>query len=620
MIKKNISNLLFRLILFTVLSIIPLLPFILNGTFQMDWDAWFHFSRIYEIAQDIQHGKLIPDVSYFTFNNQGYAVNFFYPYFVNYPIALIFLLTGKPVTTIYIYNILFHILGLEIAYQAFNKLRSNTVLSFSYAILYIFGIGIFNTRMLSMGTYNQQLAFVFLPFAIIGIYEMIAGDYKKWYKYVIISVSLITLTHLLTTYLLVFYTLTIIALTLIFNRRLLNLERIINWLISGGTIVLLTLLFILPLFEQKKANNWLDLPALNLGSNGILSKSAESVSLWNRLSAAFNLQDLIILFFIIAIIAATYDRTFDKHSKLLLWGIAGVSILQSNLIPYYILQRYSFIDMIQYLNRFDIFLYGFVTLFIAIVLHNTVLEKSINPNKILLLTFTLYALFCSQNFLKEKNILSGDVSDFDRISYLGTNDNVLKGLSHSNFGYFGSDAGKGYYRVNGFMDYRTKEQIKRIPNGKNGYKIDSGEYKIKNGDSFAPIINFDKNYQVSTNDFIENAVYFDGQRHFKNFSQHNFTFYVKHIPKDTKIVRTPITYLKGFEVKDNKGIILDSYKDKNGWLAVKKPTTSTITIIYKKTLLHKLSIGLSITTWISMIALFFRKTTKNEKTNELGSD
>ena len=167
------------MILWTMLSFIPLIPFVIKSFFQMDWDAWFHFSRIYEIAKDIQHGKLIPDISYFTFNHQGYAVNFFYPYFINYPIALIFLATGKLVTSIFIYNILFHTLGLEIAYQAFNKLRSNSIISFTYAIIYIFGIAFFNTRLLSMGTYNQQLAFIFLPFAVTGIYQIIAGDYQK---------------------------------------------------------------------------------------------------------------------------------------------------------------------------------------------------------------------------------------------------------------------------------------------------------------------------------------------------------------------------------------------------------------------------------------------------------
>ncbi|MDG3142285.1 hypothetical protein MKL29_05425 [Streptococcus suis] len=611
MFEQVISKRFPRMILWTMLSFIPLIPFVIKGFFQMDWDAWFHFSRIYEIAKDIQHGKLIPDISYFTFNHQGYAVNFFYPYFINYPIALIFLATGKLVTSIFIYNILFHTLGLEIAYQAFNKLRSNSIISFTYAIIYIFGIAFFNTRLLSMGTYNQQLAFIFLPFAVTGIYQIIAGDYQKWYKSVIVSVSLITLTHLLTTYLLVLYAFAIILLTLLFNHRLLDIKRIKNWFLSASSIALLTLLFTLPLVEQKRANDWLDLPALNLGSNGIISKSAETVSLWNRLSAALNLQDLIVLLFIIILVVAVYKKSLDKYSQLLLWGMAGIIIIQSNLIPYYILQRFSFVDMIQFLNRFDIFLYGFIALFIAIILQNIVVQESISLKKILLLTFGLYILFCSQNFHKERNILSGEISDFDKISYLGTNENVLKGLSHSNFGYFDSDAGRGYYRVNGFMDYRTKQQIKRTPNGNNSFTIDSGSYKIKNKDSYAPIVNFDDNYNVSTNDFIENAVYFDGKREFKKFEQKDFTFTIKDIPLNTKVVRTPITYLKGFKVTDEHGNELKSYKDKDGWLAIKKTNDSKVMITYQKTHLHKASLVISLVSWIILlVGIFFKSNSK----------
>ncbi|MGT2623736.1 hypothetical protein [Streptococcus thoraltensis] len=610
MIKKVATNTLFRLITFSILSIIPILPFIYKGVFHMDWDAWFHFSRIYEIAQNIQHGKLIPDVSYFSFNNQGYAVNFFYPYFSNYPIALLWLVIKKPVTTIFVFNILFHIIGLEIAYKTFNKLKSDSVFSFIFAIIYIFGVGYFNVRMLSMGTYNQQIAFLFLPPAIVGIYEIIADDYHKWYRIVIMSVSLITLTHLLTTYLLVFYSLILVLFTILFNHHTVTLKRFFYWIITGAIIILSTLLFTLPLIEQKMANDWLDVPALNLGSNGIISRSVESVSIWNRLSTAFMFQDIIILVFIVTLVIAVYQRLFKHENQILLWGIAGISVLQSNLIPYYYLQKFSFIDMIQSLNRFDFFLYTFIALFVVLTLCNYHLKKTISYINLMLLSLGLYLLFCSQNFSQEKNILSGDISEFDKISYFGTNDNIMKGLSNSNFGYFDQDAGKGYYRVNGFMDYRTKQQIKQRPNEKNGFNIDSGSYKIKNKDSYAPIINFEDEYFVSTNDFIENAVYFDGQRKLKKFKQDKFEFSIKDIPKGTKVVRTPITYLKGFKVEDTNGNRLDGYKDSNGWLAINNPNRSKVVITYHKTMVHKLSIGVSLTTWCILlyISLFTKKT------------
>ncbi|WP_242257658.1 hypothetical protein [Streptococcus thoraltensis] len=113
-----------------------------------------------------------------------------------------------------------------------------------------------------------------------------------------------------------------------------------------------------------------------------------------------------------------------------------------------------------------------------------------------------------------------------------------------------------------------------------------------------------------TNDFIENAVCFDGQRKLKKFKQDKFEFSIKDIPKGTKVVRTPITYLKGFKVEDTNGNRLDSYKDSNGWLAINNPNSSKVVITYHKTMVHKLSIGVSLTTWCILlyISLFTKKT------------
>lgn len=203
MLNKILNSKLKRFILFFFLALIPMIPFLVFQRFHMDWDSWFHFSRIYELAENIKHGKFVPDISYFSFNKQGYPVNFFYPYYINYPIALLQVLTDKPVLTVIIFNVLFHFMGLNIAYNSYNKLKNSPQSAFLFSIIYVYGYATLNIRMLNMGTYNQQIAYLFLPMAITGIYQLMFGDDKKWKFDVIVSVIILTLTHLLTTYLLV---------------------------------------------------------------------------------------------------------------------------------------------------------------------------------------------------------------------------------------------------------------------------------------------------------------------------------------------------------------------------------------------------------------------------------
>ncbi|MFV0555988.1 MAG: hypothetical protein ACK5LM_02655 [Lactovum sp.] len=108
---------------------------------------------------------------------------------------------------------------------------------------------------------------------------------------------------------------------------------------------------------------------------------------------------------------------------------------------------------------------------------------------------------------------------------------------------------------------------------------------------------------------MENAIKFDDEIALHHFSQSNLEFKIIDIPLDTKKVRTPITYLKGFVVRDDEGNKLKSYKDKEVFLTISpSKTTKNIIIQYEKTLLHKISILISIISWIALsLGIFFKK-------------
>lgn len=613
MVKKLVSDWRLRNILFLLLAIVPILPFIIYRRFQMDWDAWFHFSRMYEIVQNISRGKFALDVSYFSFNNQGYAVNFFYPYFINYPIALIWLVTKSPVFTVLLANIIFRVIGLNIAFHAYDKWQNNKRFAFLFSILFIFGYSVVNVRLLNLGTYNQQLAYFFLPYALLGIYQLIFGKAKDWQWLTLLSLTVITLSHLLTTFLLVIYAGILLGGAMVQRKTYLNPKRILIWAKIIFLFLLTTAIFIVPMLEQKGSNDWWSVPALNLNyAHGMLSSSVDKVSLMTRLESGFAFKETLWLIFMIMILVAIGSKKWDKTMTVLIGALGFVTVSQSNLIPWYLLQRISVIDMIQTLNRFDFFLFFFVSLFITYGWQNIIGKTHLQSSYFLTAIVVLYGLFLSQNFDQQKNgIIVSNLSYFDRQSYLATDETIYNGLANSNFGYFSSWAGKGIYRINGFMDYRAEGQLVRTVTPDGQVSIDDGRYQIKNGESNRPMVNIATEEIVETNDFIENAVYFDRKRQLKKFSQTDFSFYIKDIPNQTKIVQTPITYLKGFMVKNENGETLNSYKNSKGWLEFEAEGNDNVIITYEKTKFHQTAIVVSLVTWVVLSILFLTKRLKH---------
>jgi len=606
--KKSIDDWRIRNCLFFILSIFPIILFFILRRYYMELDGWFHYSRIFELAKDISQGKYFLDVSYFTFNNQGYAVHFFYPYFINYPVALLLLITKSPVLSILCVNVIIHMIGLNIAFNTYKKWQDNSLFALIFSILYVFGYSVANERLLNMASYNQQIAYFFLPAAVLGIYQLIFGDADKWKVFTLVSIITVTLTHLLSLFILVGYAGVLFLISLFYYKKYLKLNRIIIWIKIIILFLPATAIYIIPMLEQRMSNNWLKVPAYNLSSTyGILTQSISEVSLWNRIGNAFSFSDIIILLLLITIIVMVINKVWDKTLYTISLLILGMSLLQSNLFPWEYLQLFSFIDMIQFLNRFNFLFYFAVSLFITYAFQNIsssfVLMKT---KRVCTILAFVYLLFVAQTFAKQKDgILTKSLNDVNRHSYVATDKTIYKGLKHPNFGYFTSDSFNGYYRINGFMDYRTQNQIKcrLLDNGT--VSINEGRYKILNKKSHRPLYNLPGDKIIETNDFIENAVYFDGVRSFNKFSQKDFTFILKDIPSKTKVVQTPITYLKGFIIKDQNGKILSSYRNSKGWLEFKSNGTNKVFITYKKTLLHKFAICLSISTWVLLMGYYF---------------
>jgi hypothetical protein len=592
-LAKITSSVYYRNTFFITLSILVVLPFIVTHKFPLIADGWFHIPRIHELAESIRHGKFFPDVAYFDFNQQGYGVNFFYPYVLNYPVALLYLLTSDFVLSFLIVNVLIHVAGLNIAYWTYNKLTNRSNYAIFFALLYIFGDYYFNSELLSLKTYNQHVAYIFLPLVLISIPQVIAGNFREWRWPCTLGIVLITLTHLLTVYLLVFYTGFILIYGLVLKRQRLSLDRLKCWLLSLTQIILSTAIFIIPLLEQKLANTWLEVPALNLSfKGGIIASNARSFDFWtNHFVNALMMQDAIMLIFVLILVLCVAFRCFTHLSKWFLLATLLTGIIQSDVVPYQFLQQYPLIDMIQFVSRFDCFLYFFMAMFVAVSLDNlNTMRSSDNRHSFYILEMLSATVVSLQTvfivivmLLGTSKVPTGTASP----------ENIAAGLSHPNYGYKTADSIAGHYHINGHMDYRPVIQMDEI-------RSSTGTYKIQNSESYAPIINFEPAYQVETNDIVENAVYFDNQKILGRYSAQDFNFIVSDIPTKTKVVRTSIAYLKGFLAHDANGSKLPVRTAYNGTLEIANNGTNRIIISYKKTTIHLVAICISITTWLTL--------------------
>lgn len=253
---------------------IILLIFISNWFLLVKGLAWqhdipFHYSRMLSLAETIKNGDILAFI-HDTFYGYGYALGIFYNNFFFYIPALLCIL-GIP--SMISYKILFFLINVAtilITYFVSKQLIKDKKISFIITILY----SLAEYRLYDVfvrGAIGEMLAFMIAPIIILGLYELIYGDYKKWY-YFTIGFVLMLLSHLITTVLMALFCVIIILLNL---KRLLNDKKRIYYLLLSGIVGLsLGAFCAFPILEQYLSSN---IEIFVNGSHYVPSKSVVSL-------------------------------------------------------------------------------------------------------------------------------------------------------------------------------------------------------------------------------------------------------------------------------------------------------------------------------------------------------
>lgn len=234
-----------NLIICLLIIIIISSCFVLRTSYFQGHDLDFHLSRIISI-KDCMSMKKICYVAPKYLNGYGYGTPLFYSeIFLIFPAILLYL--GLPLTISYrIFVFFINCFSILSMFYCVKKITKDDKKSILSAFLYAFT----SYRVIDLttrGALGEALSFMFFPFVILGIYEIIYGDYKK-IKYLIIGMSGILLSHLLSSIIIFVY---LIIFCLINIKRLFKDKQRIKYLLLSALITfLLTSYFTLPMLEQ----------------------------------------------------------------------------------------------------------------------------------------------------------------------------------------------------------------------------------------------------------------------------------------------------------------------------------------------------------------------------------
>ena len=240
MVKKN--WILFSLILIIVVSSL----WMLTKGMPYAHDIAFHYTRLVGLTNSLKTGDFIALI-HNSFYGYGYANGIFYGNFYFYIPALLCVLGIPYMISFKIFYLLINALTALSIYFCTKSIVKDKKISLITTILYMFSM----YRIIDIfvrGAMGEMLAFMVIPIIILGLYEIVYRDYKKWY-YFTIGFVLLLLAHLISTALIAAFSLIFIIVN--YKKLLADKKRILYLFVSGGVGLLLGAFFLFPIIEQK---------------------------------------------------------------------------------------------------------------------------------------------------------------------------------------------------------------------------------------------------------------------------------------------------------------------------------------------------------------------------------
>jgi len=214
-------------------------------------DFYFHFKRLNVLMDAISNRSFPIYIDHTAANGYGYVTKWFYPDLVLVPFAWVGLATNAVFAYQFMWFSMTVLTGI-LMYWAVNRIYKNPYAAWISALLFTFAA----YRLLDMynrSAVGEALSFSFVPIVFVGLYELICGNYKKWYI-LTIGYSLLIFTHVLSTFLM--FITTVVILLICFRAFVNDRRRLYYLIVSGIVTVFVTAYFLFPMLEQMFSNSF----------------------------------------------------------------------------------------------------------------------------------------------------------------------------------------------------------------------------------------------------------------------------------------------------------------------------------------------------------------------------
>lgn len=402
--KKVQSILIF--LLFTLFAIYSNLPILQRSLYTVGTDLPFHINRIVGLAEQLTLGNFSPNINTAFLDGFGYPVDLFYGNITILPASILVALGLNVITTLRIFSIFVSFLTLYTMYFASKRITKNNVASIISALLYLFS----NYRLRDYfyrGGVGSWISFIFIPLIFLGMYEVIKGDFKKWYILVIGFIG-VFLSHVLSA---VTVTLVLIPFVL-FNYKafLKNSKRFTRLILSGISILMLTMYYWLPLLEQMSSYEYFgkNNPVFNISTSGNYPFfEIFSMSLNNEIVIPYILSASLVIVIIsrIFINKVKFDEIQLMEGELALADMLTLTsiflvFLSSSNFPWVVFEKY--LNILQFSHRFLPFVILFLSLSGGIYFYYYY-SHSKNKFRFTILAFILLSLVPLNQLISYKN-------------------------------------------------------------------------------------------------------------------------------------------------------------------------------------------------------------------------
>lgn len=209
-------------------------------------DLHFHLSRIYGLALALLDGQFPVRLNLDFWSSVGYINPILYPELFLYPSGVLCALGASVLLAYKMLMVGATFATVFVAYYAVRQMLGDRP-ALLFTVLYLLNPYRLNDFYIRAAV-GEGLAMVFLPLAMVGIWQLMQGDLRKGFWCAVLGVTGVLQSHVITIFLVVVYAFVYVAGVLLTDgsRILREWRRLLTAAAAAGATVLLNLWFLLP--------------------------------------------------------------------------------------------------------------------------------------------------------------------------------------------------------------------------------------------------------------------------------------------------------------------------------------------------------------------------------------